>query len=101
MSPPVRLVLSGATGRMGTAVAELARSWVKRRYRILLSGGDHSLDALVSLLKGMELGVQVEAIERRGEVLETLVRLDGPAARHDRLLPLLAAEPMVRRAMRG
>ena len=79
----------------------LARSWVKRRYRILLSGGDHSLDTLVSLLKGMELGVQVEAIERRGEVLETLVRLDGPAARHDRLLPLLAAEPMVRRAMRG
>jgi putative Mg2+ transporter-C (MgtC) family protein len=77
----------------------LSARWVKRRYRITLHGS-HPLDTLQESLKSFGLRVGLEGIDRRSDGLEVLVRLDGPASRHDGLMPRLAALEGVRRALR-
>ena len=76
-----------------------ARGGVKRRYRIALHGA--GLEALLEAVTAMGLTAQVEEVERRSDGTEVMVRLAGPAARHDELMPRLAAMDAVRRARRG
>lgn len=78
----------------------LSTRWVKRRYRVTLHG-DHPLETLQESLKAFGLHVQMEGIERRGDSLEVLVRLDGPAAKHNGLMPRLATQEGIRRAHRA
>jgi putative Mg2+ transporter-C (MgtC) family protein len=77
-----------------------SRRWVKRRYAIVVDG-ERPMEALLAAVKEMGLAAHVEGIERRPEGVDVLVRLDGPAATHDGLMPRLAALQPVRRARRG
>ncbi len=75
----------------------LERRSVHGRYAFTVDPSAEALDSLVAALRGMDLHVTVEGVDKGREHFEAVLRLIGPKQAHEKAVRHATAEPRVRK----